>query len=308
MHICENVKPGKHYVAQLCGALAIFACMVGVTACSTGDSKDNVLTVKHESILLAPDIEAGSVGWCIVNQSGGFCPQGPAREPIIAQSWSSRKPPPVTEAYAVMSNDVAAVSFHGQRVATYAESGLPDGIRAVAVEMKGLYAPKVRHHLTARSVTGDRIPERVARTSPLSDTLPTRSVEGKSEGHDACGLEAESSDGIRVGQGRIVRRVRPYASQLGESFLACTSRFYELQGASLTASMLLSAEHPGTQPAALPAMRPLHGHPGVFQAPGFGGDIVARRMHGAWLVVGKGQNVDQRVRLLEHLRGVVRIT
>jgi hypothetical protein len=54
-------------------------------------------------------------------------------------------------------------------------------------------------------------------------------------------------------------------------------------------------------------MQPLSGHPGISQAPGTEGEIVARRIPGAWLAVVKGQGLAQRLTLLEHLSATVQL-
>jgi hypothetical protein len=56
----------------------------------------------------------------------------------------------------------------------------------------------------------------------------------------------------------------------------------------LTAAVLLNAADPGATPPPLPGMKPLQGHPGLFEAPGPSGEMAARRIPGAWLVVGEG--------------------
>jgi hypothetical protein len=79
----------------------------------------------------------------------------------------------------------------------------------------------------------------------------------------------------------------------------------------LLASILLSAAHPGQTPPALPAMKPFAGHAGIFQAPEEDAsptrDMLARRIKGAWVVVAKGKNVEQRLKLLEHIRPAVNL-
>ena len=299
------------YVARLFAILVIAVFALGVAACSAGSRPDGFPVARNELILLAPNISAGSVGWCIVtsniSSNGGYCPTGRPIEPIIVQSWSGGKLPSVTEAYAVTLHQVASVSFHGRRVATHPEPGLPDGLRVVAVEVRGLYAPRVRHYFIARNAHGEQLPARFALTGPMFEFLPTKPARDSPNNLEVCRLEADSLDGVRIGEGTVVAHVRPYGGQVSGGFLSCASRFYELQRVSLTAAVLLSAEHPGSQPEPLPAMRPLSGHPGMFQAPGFEGDIVARRIHGAWLVVGKGETVGQRVSFLEHLHATVEL-
>jgi hypothetical protein len=49
-------------------------------------------------------------------------------------------------------------------------------------------------------------------------------------------------------------------------------------------------------------MEPVPGHTDIYQAPGPEGELLGRRIAGAWLVVEKGQGLQQRLGFLEHLR------
>jgi hypothetical protein len=101
--------------------------------------------------------------------------------------------------------------------------------------------------------------------------------------------------------------VRPHADVRGREFVGCVDTSYLLDGWPIEASVLLDAEHPGPSPAALPGVRPLRGHAGMFHGPGVEGEAVARRISGGWLVVDKGENLVQRLALLEHLRATVHV-
>jgi hypothetical protein len=72
--------------------------------------------------------------------------------------------------------------------------------------------------------------------------------------------------------------------------------------------MLLDAAHPGVTPAPLPGMQPLVGHSGVFIGPGPESGELARRIPGAWLVVADGEDLAQRLVLLEHLQAKVNLS
>ena len=127
----------------------------------------------------------------------------------------------------------------------------------------------------------------------------------------ACRIEATPFDGLRVDEGMVVRRVRAQPGLLGRAYLACASTRYTLGKWSLVAAILVDAASPGRFPARLFGMRAAAGHRGYFEAPGWPRTDVARRISGGWLVVTSGvdmlQSADmqQRLRLLEHLRGSV---
>ena len=96
--------------------------------------------------------------------------------------------------------------------------------------------------------------------------------------------------------------VRPHPNVRGREFVDCLRANYLLDNWPIEANVLLDAAHPGSVPALLPAMPPLARHPGVFQGPGGEGETVARRIPNAWLLVSKGKGLEQRLKVLEHLR------
>lgn len=71
----------------------------------------------------------------------------------------------------------------------------------------------------------------------------------------------------------------------------------------LQALILLDAAHPGARVAALPDFKPVPGAPGYVNE----GGLTARRAAGAWLIVGQGRGVAQRVELLRHLTALVKL-
>lgn len=295
--------------------LAIIACLLAVLSCSSSGQSDATLVVQHKRILLVPDINAGSAGWCVIQPSGGVCPTGPAREPIVVQSWSSSSPPPEAEGYALTTNQVASVSVDGSTpVSTYHEAGLPDGLRSIAVEIRGLSsqphsgAPKLRFRFTPLNAKGAPVPERITRGTPLTVLEnPIRSLSDPAHPTSgACRIDTEPLAGLAARGGSVATRTRSYTGLTGQGFLSCVSTSYRLDGWSLLAGVLLSASHPGTTPHLLPDMRPLSGHPGILQAPGFEGEMDARRIPGAWLVATRAK-LKQRLILLEHLRATIHL-
>jgi hypothetical protein len=99
--------------------------------------------------------------------------------------------------------------------------------------------------------------------------------------------------------------LRSFTGLIGRPFLSCVDTQYELNGSLLDAGVLLDATHPGVAPAALPGMRPVAGHGGVVQAPGWDGKLVGLRTGHAWLLVEGGSSLQQRLTVLEHLRAAV---
>ena len=136
--------------------------------------------------------------------------------------------------------------------------------------------------------------------------MPTRRLTNPAQPTSgACRIGSTHLTGLKIGGGSVITKVTSYSGLLGQGFISCASASYSLAGWPILAGMFLNASHPGMTPALLPAMQPLSGHPGTFQAPGSEGEMVARRIPGAWLAVAKGKALAQRLTLLEHLSATV---
>jgi hypothetical protein len=278
----------------------------------------------YHEVLLVPDLYAGRAGWCMIvvePSEESTCGAHRRNPPIVAEEWSSGGPPALTSGYAVTSKRVRSVASGGEPIPTRAEAALPDGFRAVAVEIHG-------RELLAESIAlpqfvpldgdGRVIPRPRDRslTAAYAETLtvdvPSTAVRDPAHPTpDICQIKAASLPGLREQGGGVITEARSYPGLVGQGFLACTNDSYSLHGWPLFASVLLSASHPGASPSPLPAMRPLRGHPGIYQAPGEQSDarneMLTRRGKGTWLVVVKGQGLKQRLELLEHLSARVNL-
>lgn len=80
--------------------------IVGLSACSSGSDGYTIaanlpyksIRAKNEHMLLVPDIEVGSAGWCgLVPARSSSCGAAQLSIPILEQSWNSAGPPQVTE-------------------------------------------------------------------------------------------------------------------------------------------------------------------------------------------------------------------
>ena len=88
--------------------------------------------------------------------------------------------------------------------------------------------------------------------------------------------------GLRPQRGNVVTHIAPVAEAQRGAFLPCADTEFYWQKQSLQAAVLLDAARPGSQPAALPQMQPVAGHPGVFDAPGsIQGHLTGRRIGNA---------------------------
>jgi hypothetical protein len=318
---------------------AIVLCIFLLEACEEsagGASQAHVSHItqvaSHEEVLLIPVSGAGGGGWCVTTRrtgGSGACPTshlparlGPFLGPIVIEDWSGRSSTsegPVNEAVILTTSEVGAVSLEGRApVTTRAEVVLPDHLRAAVIELRGgagrgtlgIAAPPPfpRSHFTALNSKGEEIPQTHAPGPPLEFQVPSQTW-GRSQRtpRGVCGLEPRGIEGLLFEGGGVMTVVRPHANIRGREFVDCVDTTYLLDNWPLEADVLLDAAHPGSTPAPLPAMLPLTGHPGVFRGPGVEGEMLVRRIPGAWLVVTKGEGLQQRLTLLEHLRATVHL-
>ncbi len=207
----------------------------------------------------------------------------------------------------------------GAPIPTESNSTLPDGLRGAAIELPGYrIVPK------SYSVGYPWLP--CPRVIPLDANGKPSDKQGRSGNRLAvplprrywypparppsgvCQLTATRLPRETVAiEGVVVTHVRPFPELLGQAFISCadTTYFYQ-NNHDLPAAVLLDAAHPGAPPPGLPGMKPVAGHPSVFEVPP---DMFARRIRGAWLVVEEEDNIGPRVpvELLEHLRATVHL-
>jgi hypothetical protein len=117
-----------------------------------------------------------------------------------------------------------------------------------------------------------------------------------------CRIEGTSEESnMPVSQAESIIDVRPYKQLLRGAMLPCASLTFGGGASSTVATVLLDADDPGTEPAELPAAQVVKGHPGIVSEPANGGEILARRITGAWLVVTKATSIKQGIALLERI-------
>ncbi len=89
----------------------------------------------------------------------------------------------------------------------------------------------------------------------------------------------------------------------GAALLSCVDTEYYFNNWPLQAAILLDARAPGRAPGPLPAASPVPGHPGLVNiALGpFLGEITARRLTNAWLLVQGARDLQQRIQVLNAL-------
>ncbi len=275
--------------------------------------------------------------------SSGCGPPEASSGPIVTHTCDASET--TTDVYVLARSEVAAVSVAGgQAIPTHANPTLPDRMRAAAVELIGRkgqpepgYGRDPCPQVVPLDVKGRPIARHGSRHSKLLQfTLPDTErwndyLEPGAESCDVrvhesgtlCQLPTTPPSGVcqltarhlptetTARWGAVATQVRSYPKLLGRPLLlSCveTDYFY-LEEHALDSAVLLDAAHPGSTPPPLPGMKPLAGHPGIFEAPGCTGEMVARRVPGAWLVVDESDEIGLRVpvELIESLHAEIHL-
>jgi hypothetical protein len=327
----DGLRPVRHTAIYA----LVLVCAVVVSSCSGEDGTSSGAPTRHTVVSrpvpgvrvgLAPMLDGGYAGWCVVKtrtstskkgSGGGGC--GGTRTstgPIFFETCDAITTPYVLANVRVLTRgDVAAVTVvGGSPIPTESNSTLPDGLRAAAIELPGyrviakpLAAPDPWSPcplVTALDVNAKPIKEQGRPGIPLAFRLPTRYWEEPARpSSGVCRLTSTRlSREIVAYEGTVTTRLRPFPELLGQAFISCAETTYLYRNEHhLPAAVLLDAARPGTRPPGLPGMKPLPGHPSIFEAPPH---RFARRIRGAWLVVQEEDNIGPSVpvELLERLR------
>lgn len=324
-------------VLTACPILAA-GCAQSKSPARSGGSADvrGTQIIRHEDVVLAPSVEAGLAGWCLGTEPGA-CPAATLRRgPIVAeaQSTEGQSTPPersqrsassVERAVILTTGAATAVSINGgPAVPTQEEAGLPAHLRAVVVEIQNAprtYQPEFKAFLPGRlrvvplNPQGTPLRQTAQSAGSMAIALPGRQWLGPARApRSECEIHSGSVRGLVARSGFVVSTVKPMTGLPARPMVACATTYYAFDGTPLLASILVDGEHPGSEPARLPAMQPLAEHPGIFQAIGGAmqminakGRILAQRIRGGWVVVGNGRDDRQRLTLLAHLRAIVQI-
>jgi hypothetical protein len=320
------------------GLVAALACVVVVSACSSAGGTLSGAAMRPTvvsratpgvSVGLTPILSGGYAGWCIAmtttrSDTGSICSGArTSTGPIVLESCSEFATPKVLASARVVvltRGDVASVAVAGEtRISTESNSTLPAGLRAAAIELPGYKIDRTAStaeypwlpcpRVVAFDTQGKLMDQRGASGSRLAVALPRRYWHPPARPPSGvCRLTATRLPQETVPiEETVASRVRPVQGLLGQAFIACTDTTYFYKNEhDIPAAVLLSATHPKAVPPGLPGMKPLAGHPSVFEAPS---GIFARRIRGAWLVVEDEDNIGPRVpvELLEHLLATVHL-
>jgi hypothetical protein len=315
------------------GVTTALVCAIGVSGCSHSDAHSAYVSrpAPNGHVLLVPELQGGWAGWCvatgyrIATKGSSGCGEATTTStgPIFDEAGCEESETAI-QIYALTTSEVAAVSVYGgPPIPTTTNSTLPGGMRAAAVEVirhdgkpnikgGGALCPRLTpldaQGRPARGTGGRSKPQVVGLPGNLHWEEPARPSKGD------CGLTVTRLPGQTVAvEGNVATRIgqrRSYRGLLGRAFLSCMDTIYVYHKEHhLTAAVLLNESHPGATPPPLPAVKPLAGHPGIFEAPGAEGELAARRVPGAWLVVEEEDRIGLRVpiELLEDLHATIRL-
>lgn len=318
--------------------VAALTCSVIVSSCSiadgtsTGDSVRHVAVSRPEAgahIGLTPSMDGGSAGWCFAKMIYGSSKGGnettcsgarTSTGPIVVESCNAESGPDAVAYVSVLArSDVAEVTVAGgMPIPTESNAMLPAGLRSAAIELPGYrivpkgftvgYPWRPCPVVTAVDASGKPIQGHGTSGSSMVVKLPARGFRPPTrQPNGACRLGVtQLPRETVVSEGSVAVQIMPIPKLLGQAFISCVETSYLYMGGhEIPAAVLLSAEHPGSTPPGLPGMKPLAGHPSIFEAPP---NLLARRAHNAWLVVHEEDNIGPRVplELLERLRVTIR--
>lgn len=312
-----------------------FGCALAFSGCSHSGGHSTFISrpVPNSHVLLVPELQGGRAGWCLATGyrtktegSSGCGGITSSRAPIFPGEGCEEDKTAI-RAYALTTSQVAAVSVYGGvPIPTTTNSSLPDGLRAAAVEiLRHNGHPSIGSHcpqLVPLGANGTPVQVGGKRAAELkfSEKLPgakqwTRGVPGahpdwsaRRPSRGACELIATRLPRETSARwGSVATVIQPVRGLVGRALQSCVDiTYFYLEEHALDAAVLLDASHPGATPPPLPDMRPLAGHPGIFEAAG-SAEMVARRVAGAWIVVEESDGVGPSppIELLEHLHATI---
>jgi hypothetical protein len=219
--------------------------------------------------------------------------------------------------------EVASILVAGVRtVSPVTVPGLPYGLRAARIETSSrppATKSAMRHAgivLAAFNAQGHQLPEarngyqpqaRVlvwGHPSPLMRLRFDRRVLPHAPS-SPCQVAVSGLPGLVARAGQVAIDIRPFPGKLiGEAFLPCLETDYALGKEPVRALVLLNAANPSGRAGEMPNFHPVPGAPGFFNE---GGTLTAERSGNAWLVVGQGSSLQQRIEVLRHLTATVHL-
>jgi hypothetical protein len=307
----------------VCMLLSV-SCSNAVSHSSASRKRDTEPQMARDyRVLFVPSLQGGTAGWCLTvvrSAKSGCAIPFVSKGPVVAEGCETSTHPLVIEVYAVVSGKVTSVSVAGGRpIPTRRESSLPDGLRAVFVEIDGQAgqsAPSSERscpHFTAFDAEGRQMTQSASSRGQLQVLLPRQwEWRGPSRPpYGVCAINDVKGTEFAVRGEDILTKVDAVRGLIVGGFLSCASTEYfeAREDTYLDTAVLLNAARPGADVPSLPGMRHLTGHPGIFSAQGWQGKLLARNLGHAWLVVEEegGTGVTDALALIEQLDATVQL-
>lgn len=294
-------------------------CVLMVSACASvsgAPAVGDTQAMAGRGVLLVPQLVGGYAGWCMA--AGEECADPATMTgPVVAETCSGRNGETI-DVYVLTRDNVVAVSIdHGRSVRTVRNATLMGGMREAAIEVLRQHGkPSPCPRVTAIGSHGKRLTSGAAKRAslPLDVMLPyarhwRRPERSRAGGGCELAPYKRLPQNVTLFSGSVVTKIEPVSGLLGDAMLACIGmHYFYMDEHSIWVAVLLDAKHPGAVPPSLPEMKPLTGHPGIFETPGVVGERVARRVAGAWLVAEESDGIGLGVpmELLSDLRATIR--
>lgn len=278
---------------------------------SERQARGRAATQSPAEVTLLPPTEGGWVGWCVkVHGSahdGTRCPIAPRSNEIAYEQWEAA--PGGTQGLALASAGVEAVAVdEGGAAPLVSVAGFAGVLGAAVVEIADPFPwtwsdefEAVSHGLRNSGERGFSAPT----FTPTASLPAAYWIAPQAPPSGACELTVVALTGARARWGHVATSVTATPGIAAGGFASCVDTELSYGHSSLDAAVLLDAADPGATPPVLPNASAVHGQHGLYSAPGYSGEILARRIAGAWLLVEGGRGLRQRETVLAHLRASV---
>lgn len=274
----------------------------------------------HYDISVIPDFEPDDApGWCSYPRFSAGPKTRLARDILAAQSVGggvcspayAGDPPVIIGGgenslfWWIVSSRVAALRFGSSVIRPLTNPRLPDGWKAVVAFSRAFNPvgrpPRLIHLLTTTPLDATGRPITFAPVTRLA-RVPVRSIDPHHPPGGLCSLPAVHLPGVTRQWEVVATTIPRFGSAVtADALHSCARAWYQFGNAPvLSAAVLLNARDPNRRAPAPPDLRAT-GTPGVFSEDGgASGNIAARRLGRAWLVV-QGGTPQLRASLLRSL-------
>jgi hypothetical protein len=292
--------PRVAVIAMAVVAAGSAAAALGVLAAQpsappSGTFPGRVVSSNGYSLNITPNVQAGSVGWCVtlitfyVHGGGGGTGCSPAptsARPLVAlggtgtlHGHGATTTFVGTTAF-ITTAAVAAVRVSPKlTILTRGDRQLPRAYRVAIVLTRRVVAARRSQSVVARvdnqlqaAVALDRAGTQIGPPagSQLSGRPHAPSIKwggGPGTSKTAPAAKCEISlPGSRAMFGHVIRALRGFPQAQAGTFLSCASATLSYHGGNVLAAVLLDARRPGATPKLPRDAVPLAGHPGIYVA------------------------------------------